>query len=164
VARYRQAVEALAAVVQQVADDSSASDTPQQIFEALIDDLADGQIDGENSGVPVAALAALDTPIDTTLAGLDLNALTIPGTTMPAWGEAYGGRLSDQQLDDVAAYVAGWPQEMGAARSRPAAGPERTPPAGLALLLFIALAAGGAVLLRLLDGAGSRSPDDLRRE
>lgn len=83
VVRYRQAIEALAAVVQQVADDSSASDTPQQIFEALIDDLADGEIDGENSGVPVAALAALDTPIDTTLAGLDLNALTIPGTTTP---------------------------------------------------------------------------------
>jgi mono/diheme cytochrome c family protein len=88
----------------------------------------------------------------------------IPGTTMPAWGEAYGGRLSDPQMDDVAAYVAGWPQEMGAARSRPAAGPDRTPPAGLALLLLIALGAGGAVLLRLLDGAGGCSPDDLRRK
>jgi mono/diheme cytochrome c family protein len=88
----------------------------------------------------------------------------IPGATMPAWGEAYGGRLNDQQLDDVAAYVAGWPQEMGAARSHPEAGPDRTPPAGLALLLLVASAAGGAVLLRLLDGAGSRSPDDHRRE
>jgi mono/diheme cytochrome c family protein len=88
----------------------------------------------------------------------------IPGTTMPAWGESYGGRLDDQQLDAIAAYAAGLGQEKGAARSQPVAQPRQTPPAGLALLLLIALGAGGAVLLQLLDGAGGRSLDDLRRK
>lgn len=96
VVRYRQANEALAAVAQQVADDSIANDTPQQIFDALVDDLADGEINGGNSGVPVTDLAALDTPIDTTLAGLNLNALTIPGTTTPV------SDIEDQLAAEVA--------------------------------------------------------------
>ncbi len=85
----------------------------------------------------------------------------IAGTTMPAWGESYGGRLSDQQLDDIAAYVASLGREMGAARSQPGAQPSQAPPAGLALLLLLALAAGGPILLLLLAHTASHSPDDL---
>jgi hypothetical protein len=80
---------------------------------------------------------------------------------MPAWGESYGGRLSDQQLDDIAAYVASLGREMGAARSQPGAQQRQAPPAGLALLLLLALAAGGPILLLLLARTASHSPDDL---
>ncbi|MCG8489192.1 MAG: hypothetical protein MI756_17105, partial [Chromatiales bacterium] len=54
VAQYRQAIEAICSLAQKVADDSSANDTPQQIFTALTEDLRDGVIDGNDSGTPIA--------------------------------------------------------------------------------------------------------------
>jgi hypothetical protein len=79
VAKNRQAIEALTAVALQLATDSSASDTAQQILDALVEDLGDGKIDGQNDTDPVPTLAALDT----TLTAVDLASLTIPGTTIP---------------------------------------------------------------------------------
>jgi len=83
VVKYRAAIEAIAALTDQVASDSSAADTPQEIFDGLIEDLKDGTIDGLNDTTPVATLAALDTPIDTTLGNLDPATLVIPNTTTP---------------------------------------------------------------------------------
>lgn len=83
VALYRQASEALAAVTMFVADDSSADDDPQMIFEALIEDLSDGEIDGEGPEGAVAALVALDESIEDTLLIIDPGALMIPGTDIP---------------------------------------------------------------------------------
>lgn len=77
------AVEALAALTIQVPDDSSATDTPQDILDALVDDLTDGVIDGVGRDGIVPVLAALDTPIQETINSLSLTLLTIPGTTTP---------------------------------------------------------------------------------
>jgi hypothetical protein len=81
VVKYRAAIEAIAALTDQVASDSSASDTAQEIFDGLIEDLKDGTIDGLNDTVPVTTLAALDTPIATTLGSLDPTTLVIPNTS-----------------------------------------------------------------------------------
>ncbi len=75
----------------------------------------------------------------------------IPSTTMPAWGVSYAGRLSDEQLDDVAAYVAGWPKQS--AMPTGAALPSETASSAAAVgLLLLALALGGVVLLALAAG------------
>jgi mono/diheme cytochrome c family protein len=83
----------------------------------------------------------------------------IPGTTMPAWGERYGGRLSDQQLDDIAAYVAGWPNDaaVGAASTPPQ--PTQSASPLLAGVLLLGLLGGGAALLVLRDRADGHAPD-----
>jgi len=84
VVKYRQAIEALAAVSQQVAAASTTSDdSAQTIFNALIEDLTDGDIDGQSDTGVVGTLLALDVPIETTMAAVDLSALLIPGTTTP---------------------------------------------------------------------------------
>jgi hypothetical protein len=83
VVKYRAAIEAIAALADQVASDSSAADTPQEIFDGLTEDLKDGTIDGLNDSTPVTTLAALDTPIDTTLGSLDPATLVIPNTSTP---------------------------------------------------------------------------------
>ena len=84
VVRYRQAIEAVAAVANKIAQDStSVDDSAQEIFTALAEDLSDGVIDGQGEEGPVDVLAALDTPIDNTLVNVDLNSLKIPGTDRP---------------------------------------------------------------------------------
>ena len=84
VVRYRQAIEAVAAVANEIAQDStSVDDSAQEILTALAEDLSDGVIDGQSEDGPIDVLAALDTPIDDTLANLDLNTLNIPGTDRP---------------------------------------------------------------------------------
>jgi len=84
VVKYRQAIEALAAVAEKIAADSSVStDSAQDIIDALVEDLRDGDIDGDNNGSSVATLAALDIPIEIELAAVDVNALLIPGTSTP---------------------------------------------------------------------------------
>ena len=83
VVKYRQAIEALAAIAIQISEDSTASDTPQEIIDALIEDLSDGDIDGQSNEGVVDTLLALDVPIQTTMAAVDLTALLIPGTTTP---------------------------------------------------------------------------------
>lgn len=71
----------------------------------------------------------------------------IPGTTMPAWGQSYGGRLNDEQLDDIAAYVAGWPDDGSDAQSH--AGPRQAAPSvsGLAALWAALLVVGPTLIL-----------------
>jgi len=84
VVKYRQAIEALAAVTSQIAEDSSSNnDSAQDILDALVEDLTDGNIDGQGDEGVIDTLAALDTPIDNTLANLNLSALNIPGTNRP---------------------------------------------------------------------------------
>jgi hypothetical protein len=84
VAQHRQAIEALAAVTVQIAADSTTtSDSAQDVFGALIEDLYDGDIDGQNDGGAVGILLALDVPIEASMAAVNLNALLIPGTTTP---------------------------------------------------------------------------------
>jgi len=83
VAAYRQAIEALAAVAEQVANDSVADDSAQDIVDALVEDLSDGVIDGESDEGPIDALTGLDDDIDTILTTVDLATLLIPGTDRP---------------------------------------------------------------------------------
>jgi len=83
VAAYRQAIEALAAVAEQIANDSAADDSPQDIVDALVEDLSDGVIDGENEDGAIDALTGLDEDIATTLTTVDLATLLIPGTDRP---------------------------------------------------------------------------------
>ena len=83
----------------------------------------------------------------------------IAGTTMPAWGERYGGRLSDQQLDDIAAYVAGWPNDAAVGAASTPSQPTRSASPLLAGVLLLGLLGGGAALLVLGDRADSHAPD-----
>jgi Beta-propeller repeat len=83
VVKYRQAIEALAAVSVKTAADSTVSDTAQEIFDALTEDLTDGDIDGQSSTGAVGTLIALDVPIATSMAAVNLSSLLIPGTTTP---------------------------------------------------------------------------------
>lgn len=70
----------------------------------------------------------------------------IPGVTMPAWGQRAGGVLDDQQLDAIAAYIAGWPEERVAAPARPDAARPAPSLAPLGLLGLAMLLAGPALL------------------
>lgn len=58
----------------------------------------------------------------------------IPGTLMPAWGAAYGGPLTEQEIDAVTAYILSW-QEGGEIYIFPTATPITglvlTPPPGV---------------------------------
>jgi hypothetical protein len=79
-AAHRQANEIIAAVVAKIAEDSTAADEPEQILQALVEDLTDGNIDGAGENGSVAVLAALDLSIDVTLSTVDPSTLMIPGT------------------------------------------------------------------------------------
>jgi mono/diheme cytochrome c family protein len=83
----------------------------------------------------------------------------IAGTTMPAWGERYGGRLNDQQLDDIAAYVAGWPNDAAVGAASTPSQPTQSASPLLAGVLLLGLLGGGAALLVLRDRADSHAPD-----
>jgi hypothetical protein len=80
VAAHRQANEIIAALVAKVAEESTAADEPEQILQALVEDLTDGDIDGTGESGAVAVLTALDVSIDVTLSTVDLSTLMIPGT------------------------------------------------------------------------------------
>lgn len=82
----------------------------------------------------------------------------IPGATMPAWGQRYGGRLDDQQLDDIAAYVAGWQDEPAAMPSL-AAQPSRRPVVYVGAVLLLVLLAGIPALLLLRDRRDRALPE-----
>lgn len=83
----------------------------------------------------------------------------VPGTTMPAWGERYGGHLSDHQLDDIAAYVAGWPNGAGAGAASIPSQPTQSASPLLAGVLLLGLLGSGAALLVLRDRADRHAPD-----
>ena len=75
----------------------------------------------------------------------------IVGATMPAWGEQYGGRLNEQQLDDIAAYVAGLPDELPRAAGPSPELPEKRSVNYLGSALLLALLAGIPALLLWSD-------------
>jgi mono/diheme cytochrome c family protein len=70
----------------------------------------------------------------------------IPDATMPAWGQRAGGPLDDAQLDAIAAYIAGWPDERVGAPTTPADPRSASSPAWIGLLFVGLLALGPALL------------------
>jgi mono/diheme cytochrome c family protein len=71
----------------------------------------------------------------------------IPGTTMPAWGEAKGGPLSDQQVTDVSAYVLSLsPVAAPAPTPVPAEGPIGTSATLIILGVAAVIVIGGLVM------------------
>lgn len=80
----------------------------------------------------------------------------VPGTAMPAWGQRYGGRLDDRQLDAIAAAIAGWPAEQTRGRAAAAASSPAPTPAR-AGLLWLALLLAGPVLLAV-SRRGNKKP------
>lgn len=82
----------------------------------------------------------------------------IAGVTMPAWGQRYGGRLDDQQLDAIAAYIAGWPDGQTRGQAVAAAGPSSPSPALLGLALVGLLVAGPALLASFRWGKKTPAP------
>ncbi|MEM7097874.1 MAG: hypothetical protein AAF541_06395 [Pseudomonadota bacterium] len=79
-ASYRMANEALAAITVDVADDAGTDGTPEEVLNALVEDLTDGALDGRDSDGVVELLDELQTPIDQTLTNTDPSTLMIPGT------------------------------------------------------------------------------------
>ena len=83
---------------------------------------------------------------------------------MPAWGKNAGGRLSDEELDNIAAYVAGWAKEQRSPTAQDDGRSSGTSTTLVAALLFLILAAGGvAVLLLAQRRSEAKQPDDLFR-
>jgi mono/diheme cytochrome c family protein len=69
-----------------------------------------------------------------------------PGTVMPAWHEDNGGPLTDQEVQDVAAYV------LSLHRDAAPAGGEQTIPSGSSLPLIVI---GALILILILALAAS---------
>ncbi len=78
VAAYRQAIEAVAVIANAVSAAGSGA-TAQDAFEALIEGLSDGSIDGQSDDGAIASLATVATL--TTIVTQDVTTLVIPGTT-----------------------------------------------------------------------------------
>jgi hypothetical protein len=79
---YRTAIEALTAVAARVRDrvveaGGSAESDINTVFEAIIDDLADGAIDGQGKSGAIEALSGIDVAAEI---AVDPSGLTIPGT------------------------------------------------------------------------------------
>ncbi len=83
VASYRQAIEALAALTIILSGDTTATDTPADLLAALAEDLGDGDIDGEGKQGVVAAYLSLTEDVDTQASEMDLDTITVPGTSDP---------------------------------------------------------------------------------
>ncbi len=81
VASYRQAIEAVAALSVMLSDDTTDTDTPMNLLQALAEDLSDGDIDGESKDGVVPAYLSLSDDVDTQLDEMDLTTIQIPGTT-----------------------------------------------------------------------------------
>jgi hypothetical protein len=77
VAAYRQAIEAVAAIANAVSEAGGGA-SAQDAFEALTEDLSDGDIDGQGSDGAIANLATVTTLTD--IVTQDVTSLTIPGT------------------------------------------------------------------------------------
>lgn len=86
VAEYRQAVEALSAVVYEMAQQTSSA-SPDEVLAELTDDLADGAIDGQTKSGSGGTAGTADTDIlsEATLDILNVDpaTLNIPGTSTP---------------------------------------------------------------------------------
>lgn len=77
---YRQANEIIAAVTVEIANNSSADDNAQDIFQALSLDLQDGKIDGQREDDALQVLTALDKSITAEISAINFNLLLVPGT------------------------------------------------------------------------------------
>ncbi len=77
VAAYRQAIEAVAAVANEIAEAGGGS-SAQEAFEALTQDLSDGAIDGQSDEGAITALETVTTLAD--IVTQDVTDLVIPGT------------------------------------------------------------------------------------
>jgi len=81
VARYRTAIEAFAAIIANIREEASQTDTSitsDNILAALALDLVDGTMDGFNDGEPIEPLQHV--PSLTSLLSADPNTLIVPGT------------------------------------------------------------------------------------
>ncbi len=79
VAAYRQAIEAVAAVASAVSTGGGGANA-QEAFDALTEDLSDGDIDGQSDTGAVAALTAVTATL-TAIVTADPATMVIPGTT-----------------------------------------------------------------------------------
>ncbi len=104
-----------------------------------------GRGQGQSASSLAAVFASID-PYQYVRAAMEQG---VPGTTMPAWGKRAGGRLSDEQLDDIAAYVASWAQERQSSPVQNGEGSAGNSTALYAALLFLSLAVGGPAVLFL---------------
>ena len=86
VAAYRQAIEAVTAISAQIAADvqeKGGTASPQDAFNALTEDLTDGDLDGESEAGPIETVASLAEGELETIVTQDVTTLTIPGTETP---------------------------------------------------------------------------------
>ena len=112
---------------------------------------------GQSASSLAAVFASID-PYQYVRAAMDQG---VPGTTMPAWGKDAGGHLSDEQLDDIAAYVAGWAKEQWFPTAQDDGRSSGTSSAWIAALLFLILAVGGVAVLFLAQRPSeAKQPDD----
>lgn len=79
VAAYRRAIEAVAAISAAVSTSGGGAD-PQAAFDALTEDLSDGDIDGQSDTGSVAAFETVTATLVATVTQ-DVSTLTIPGST-----------------------------------------------------------------------------------
>lgn len=64
---------------------------------------------GENGEGRIGATLAVNWPsIRPELATRATIAAGVPGSAMPAWSQAYGGPLSEADIDDIVAYILSW--------------------------------------------------------
>lgn len=79
-AQYRLAIEALSAVLVDIAEETDSSeDTPTDALAALAEDLSDGALDGQKGSSALAELEGFDV---STLDDIDVSTLTVPGTNI----------------------------------------------------------------------------------
>ena len=80
VAAYRQAIEAVAAVANAVSEAGGGANA-QEAFDALTEDLSDGNIDGQSDTGAIATFTAIGANLGTVVTQ-DVSTLTIPGTNI----------------------------------------------------------------------------------
>lgn len=108
---------------------------------------------GKSAASFAAVFASID-PYQYVRATMDQG---VPGTTMPAWGAQAGGRLDDEQLDDIAAYVASWANERPFVARQNGKEPGPQASALPAALLLAGLAIGAPAVLLLTQRRTGKS-------
>jgi hypothetical protein len=81
---YRQAIEAVAAIANALSE-SGGGASAQEAYDALIEDLSDGDIDGQSDSGAVEAFASVTETLEATVTQ-DVSVLVIPGTGMRVSG------------------------------------------------------------------------------
>lgn len=97
VAAYRQAIEAVAVIANEISTDLlSGGSSPEAVFEALAEDLADGVIDGSVDGEKLALFDSVSTEDLQSLVEEDVTDKLIPGT------ETTVGDVEDLLVEETA--------------------------------------------------------------